>query len=93
MTFSEALVLVRQGRLLRRWGWNAVKRGQQMFIYQVPQSTFEVNRAPLAGIFPAGTKVTYLEHIDCWCDGSAFTWTPSMLDLVSDDWEISPPVH
>jgi hypothetical protein len=71
------------GRLVARIGWN----GKGLFAFRVPGSEFEVNRAPLLGIFPAGTKIKYNPHVDIRNpDGSISTWAPSGSDAQAKDW-------
>lgn len=68
-----------------RAGWN----GTGMFVYLVPGSQFKVNRAPLLGIYPEGTDITYCPHMDLkTADGSIATWAPSNSDALADDWYI-----
>lgn len=82
--FGYALDLVKEGGRACRAGWN----GKGMFIFLVPGSTFEVNRAPLLGIYPAGTKVDYHAHIDMkTADGQIVPWLASQTDILADDWE------
>ena len=82
--FSSALAAVKAGRRLRRAGWN----GKDMFIFLVPGSTFQVNRAPLLGIFPEGTTIQYHPHIDMkTVQGYVVPWLASQADLLADDWE------
>lgn len=84
MDFQSALTLVKSGKKACRTGWN----GKGMFIYLVPGSTFQVNREPLLGIFPLGTPVTYLPHIDFrTADGKFVPWVASQTDLLETDWE------
>lgn len=84
--FETALVLLRRGRKMSRAGWN----GKGMFIYFVQGSTFEVNRAPLLGIYPAGTMIDYRPHIDMrTANGECVPWTASQSDLLADDWHIA----
>lgn len=84
MDFSRALELIKRGRKLARAGWN----GKDMFVFLVPGSTFEVNRAPLLGIYPAGTEVTYHAHIDMkTAQGYVVPWLASQADLLAEDWE------
>lgn len=86
MNFSDALYHLKNGARLRRAGWN----GKGMFIYLVPGSTFEVNRAPLLGILPEGTKVNYLPHLDMkTADGSFVPWLASQTDILANDWEVA----
>ena len=47
-----AVWMMREGERVRRSGWN----GKGMFLFLVPGSHFKVNRAPLLGIYPEGTR-------------------------------------
>ena len=83
--FEEALKLIKSGHLMTREGWN----GEGMFVFLVPGSTFEVNRAPLLGIFPMGTVINYHPHIDMkYADGTVGVWLASMGDLLANDWVV-----
>jgi hypothetical protein len=83
MTFGEALELIKQGNKVARDGWN----GKDMFIFLVPGSTFKVNRAPLLGIYPEGTEITYRPHIDMkTVDGEIVPWVASQSDILATDW-------
>ncbi len=83
--FSWALRQIKQGKKLQREGWN----GKGMFVFLVPGSTFEVNRPPLLGIYPEGTKINYHAHIDMrTADGQIVPWLASQTDVLADDWEI-----
>jgi hypothetical protein len=84
MSFSKALTHIKQGQRVTREGWN----GKGMFLFLVPGSTFEVNRAPLLGIYPEGTEITYQSHIDMkTADGSIVPWLASQSDLLAMDWK------
>jgi hypothetical protein len=86
MDFGEALAALRSGETLARAGWH----GQGMFVYLVPGSTFQVNRAPLLGIYPEGTQISYLPHIDMrTADGSCVPWPASQTDILATDWELA----
>ena len=85
MNFSEALEQIKQGKLLKRSGWN----GKDQFVFLVNGSQFKVNRAPLLGIFEEGTDINYRPHIDMkYQDGSIGVWLSSMGDLMAEDWEV-----
>ncbi|VVC75963.1 hypothetical protein AQUSIP_12640 [Aquicella siphonis] len=85
MNFSEALNLIKEGKRVSRSGWN----GKNMFLYLVKGSEFIVNRPPLLGIYPEGTKTKYHAHIDMkTSQGYCVPWVPSQSDLLSEDWEI-----
>ncbi len=47
LSFSTALILLKEGERVARSGWN----GKNMFIFLVPGSTFKVSRAPLLGTY------------------------------------------
>ena len=60
MNFSQALDCIKNGRWMKREGWN----GKDQFVFLVHGSQFEVNREPLNTVFQMGTKVIYRPHID-----------------------------
>ena len=81
--YGIVLAGLKVGKRFARKGWN----GKGMFIFLVPGSTFTVNRPPLLGIYPEGTEITYLPHIDLKAaDGAVTPWTPSHIDQLSEDW-------
>lgn len=81
--FGYALQVLKNGGLVAREGWN----GKGMFLFLVPGSHFEVNRAPLLGIFPAGTPIDYLPHIDMkTAQGTIVPWLASQSDVLAEDW-------
>lgn len=74
------------GARVRRAGWN----GKGMFLFLVPGSTFQVNRAPLLGIYPEGTTINYHAHVDMkTADDKIVPWLCSQTDLLAIDWEIA----
>ena len=85
MNFSQALESLKSGGKVSRSGWN----GKNMFIFLVPGSAFEVNRAPLLGIYPEGTVINYRAHVDMrTADGMIVPWLCSQTDMLSDDWGV-----
>lgn len=83
VSFSSALILLKEGFKMARQGWN----GKDMFIFLVPGSEFEVNRPPLLGIYPEGTRITYHAHIDMkTAQGYVVPWLASQADLLAEDW-------
>jgi hypothetical protein len=85
MDFSDALREIKCGRRMARAGWN----GKGMFVFLVNGSNFKVNRAPLLGIYPEGTEVSYHAHIDMRAaQGYIVPWLASQTDILADDWEI-----
>jgi len=86
MNFSDALKRIKLGERLFRKGWN----GANQFIFMVEGSEFEVNRKPLLGIYPRGTTIKYLPHIDIkTVDGSVVPWICSQGDMFAEDWAIT----
>jgi len=89
MDFSKALENVKSGLRMQRQGWN----GKGMFVFLVPGSAFTVNRAPLLGIYPAGTEINYHAHIDMrTADGQIVPWLASQTDILADDWQEAVPL-
>lgn len=85
LDFSEALIEIKIGKKVARSGWN----GKNMFIFLVPGSTFQVSRKPLLGIYPEGTVINYLPHIDMrTAAGEIVPWLASQTDIMATDWII-----
>jgi len=71
------------GVRVRRAAWV-----EGVFIFLVKGSTFNVNRAPLLGHYPAGTQITYHPHIDmCLQTGEICVWGINQEDVLESDWE------
>ena len=87
MNFSDALNAIKEGKRLRRAGWN----GKGMFVFLVAGSNFIVNREPLLSILGEGAQVTYRPHIDMRdAEGKIVPWLASQTDIMADDWEEVP---
>lgn len=85
MNFGEALDALKSGQRVARDGWN----GKEMFLFLVPGSTFQVNRAPLLGIYPEGTTIQYHPHIDMkTAQGYVVPWLASQSDMLAEDWTL-----
>lgn len=81
--FGQALENLKEGKRVSRRGWN----GKDMFLFLVPGSSFIVNRPPLLGIYPEGTLINYLPHIDMrTANGEIVPWLASQSDLLGEDW-------
>lgn len=86
MNFGQALEAIKSGYRITREGWN----GKGMFLFLVNGSQFEVNRAPLLGIYPEGTVINYRSHIDMkTVNGEIVPWVASQSDLLAEDWTIA----
>jgi hypothetical protein len=82
-TFSEALEALLTGS--GPWARAAWPDGE--FIFLVPGSTFNVNRPPLLGLYPDGTRIKYRGHLDLVAeDGTVGMWTPTQESLMAEDW-------
>lgn len=80
-----AVSQLRNGERVCRQGWN----GKDMFLFLVPGSTFLVNRAPLLGIYPEGTEINYMPHVDMkTTTGEIVPWLCSQSDLLATDWQL-----
>lgn len=85
MTFGLAVEALKLGKKVCRAGWN----GKGMFLFLVAGSTFQVNRAPLLGIYPEGTVINYCPHIDMkTADNKIVPWLASQTDVLADDWMV-----
>lgn len=81
--FGRALNILKDCGKVQRAGWN----GKNMFVFLVPGSRFQVNRPPLLGIYPEGTVVDYLPHIDMkTATGEIVPWLASQTDMLAEDW-------
>lgn len=87
MKIGEVHDALHAGKLVRRPGWPAGE-----FLFLVPGSTFTVNRAPLAGIFPEGMKIHYRPHFDRYhLGGVVGVYSFQHTDFVASDWEYFTP--
>lgn len=87
MRFEIALEMLKKGAKTMREGWN----GKGMFVFLNQGSTFIVNRPPLLGIYPEGTRISYQPHIDMrTADGTIVPWLASQTDILADDWVALP---
>lgn len=88
MNFSEALVAIRERKKLRRAGW---LRPQIYVVFQAgyPDGiAINKNTAEATGQ-PEGTIMKfapYLMLVDT--DGMNAPWTPYIIDLLAEDWEV-----
>lgn len=83
LNFGQALSYLKSGSLVARSGWN----GKGMFLFLVGGSTFKVSRPPLLGIYPEGTEIAYLSHIDMkTATGEVVPWLASQTDILAEDW-------
>lgn len=82
MDFSAALLLLKEGRRLRRAGWN----GKGMFVFLVPGGLADDPRPDSAGTVPA------LPYLAMWtATGEVVPWLISQTDALASDWEPAFP--
>lgn len=85
ISFAAVIDGLKKGLRFTRSAWGFHVTGA--FIFLVQGSNFTVNRAPLLGIFPAGTEIIYRPHIDIvFGDGTVGVFKPSDADLLAEDW-------
>jgi hypothetical protein len=71
LTFPQALDLLLAGQRV-----TSPMLPDDAELYLVQGSTFTVNRAPLNGIYPEGTQISYKPHIDiAYADGTCGVWS------------------
>jgi len=84
MKFGKALEALKKGRGIRRTDWR-VDKG----IVLVPGSDIVVEKGrPLAQLYPVGSEIKYLPHIDVNQHGEISAWQPTHEDLLAEDWTI-----
>jgi hypothetical protein len=82
MGFSQALELLRRGHAIARAGWN----GKGMFAYLVPAASYPAQTGVARAYFDE-KLVPYNAYMALkGVDGRVSCWTPSMGDVLADDW-------
>jgi len=85
MNFGEALVLLKAGKRLTRKGWN----GKEMFAYYVRGDNFPARMDAIKGYYP-NDMVEYRPYLALkTAQNDVATWTPSVSDILADDWELA----
>lgn len=84
MGFSQALELLRRGFAIARTGWN----GKGMFAYLVPAASYPAQTGVARAYFDE-KLVPYNAYMALkGVDGRVSCWTPSMGDVLADDWAV-----
>lgn len=98
MNFGKAIEAVKEGKLIRREGWN----GKGMFVFQRPQDVIEVTSIEKIKSLPDAVKHYYSNRTDI-DSGVKFTaylcmkaadnsivngWLASQTDMLAEDWEV-----
>ena len=95
MTFGKAIEVLKQGKAIRRTGWN----GKGLFIVKQVPSHIEGDIIPKMQSLPQSAKDILMSrenpHIDYTNqmliinpDGRADSWVPSSSDIFAEDWEV-----
>lgn len=94
-SFSEAIKLLKQGKALRRSGWN----GKNLFVIKQVPAHIESDIIPKMQSLPQSAKDLILNgkgFIDYTSQcliyngntGRADSWVPSISDVFAEDWEL-----
>ena len=95
MTFGKAIEVLKQGKAIRRTGWN----GKGLFVVKQVPSHIGADVIPNMQSLPQSAKDILMSrespHIDYTNqmliinpDGRADSWVPSSSDVFAEDWEI-----
>ena len=98
MTFGTAIELLRQGKSIRRKGWN----GKGLFVIKQIPAHIESNIIPKMQSLPQSAKdlilagkgfIDYTNQCLIYNEntGRADSWVPSISDVFAEDWEIVEP--
>lgn len=85
LTFGEAAKLLKEGKAVRRKGWN----GKNQFIYYVPASRYKAMTDIAKSIMDEDGFVSYAAYLAIRTEsGIVAIWSPVLTDVLADDWEI-----
>lgn len=85
MTFGLAVEALKQGKAIRRDGWN----DKGMFVYRVPGNAYVATTNAAKTYFGEGALVPYNAYYALkGVDGRVSTWVPSINDVEAEDWSI-----
>ena len=84
MDFSQALLEAKNGKAIRRKGWNAANQ----FVYHVPASAYDAQTGIASAYFGEGSKIQYTGYLAIKTVGDTVApWLASQTDLLESDWE------
>lgn len=85
LTFGEAAKLLKDGKAVRRKGWN----GKKQFIYYVPSSRYKAMTDIAKKIMDEDGYVNYAAYIAIRTEsGVVAIWSPVLTDVLAEDWEV-----
>lgn len=83
LTFSEALIALKEGKKISRTGWNGIG----MFAYYVPAASYPAQTEIAKAVF--GDTVPYRAYMALkTAQNDIACWTPSGSDVLAEDWTI-----
>lgn len=83
LTFSQALIHLKQGIKMQRVGWN----GKGMFIYHVSEGLYPAKSDAIKGIFPED-MIPYGAYLAMkTAQGNVVPWLASQTDILAEDWQ------
>ena len=86
MDFSAALLKLKSGKKLFRWGWNGVEAGHVMCVYLVDDGTLlRPSKIKSVSSSMALDPFFILYHGTNKTDN---VWFPSIWDIMATDWEV-----
>lgn len=85
MDFSQALLEAKNGKAIKRKGWNA----QDQFVYHVPAGAYDAQTGVAKNHFGADAKVPYGAYLAIkTVQDNVVPWLASQTDLLAADWEV-----
>jgi hypothetical protein len=85
MDFSQALLEAKNGKAIRRKGWNATNQ----FVYHVSEGAYDVKTGVAEQYFGAEAKVPYTAYMAIkTVQDKVAPWLASQTDLLANDWEV-----
>lgn len=83
LNFADVIKLLKQGKKLRRLGWN----GKNQYIYYVPSADYVAVTNVAKEIMDENGKVKYNAYVALRTeDGTISIWNPTTTDCMSEDW-------
>jgi hypothetical protein len=86
MDFSQALLEAKNGKAIRRSGWNAADQ----FVYHVPAASYPAQTGVAKKYFGDDAEVPYTGYLAIkTVQNTVAPWLASQTDLLAEDWEVT----
>ena len=83
LNFGAAIEALKEGKKVAREGWN----GAGQYVYYVPANSYAAQTEAAKSEF--GDMVPYRAYLALkTAQNDVATWTPSISDVLADDWQI-----